>query len=157
MVCRYIDDGKLYVASVCGVDIAVFLVTDHSPETVEIKNIAVIPSRQRMGYRREFLYWIHHRYGGRKIIVGTGEVPSTLDFYRSCGYTYSHRISPTTTTTLSLRTVWLSKTWYTSPVQPTIATNSPITTETTVFTARYQKQKRFKVCYKVNSARNGLE
>ena len=46
MVCRYIDDGKLYVASVCGVDIAVFLVTDHSPETVEIKNIAVIPSRQ---------------------------------------------------------------------------------------------------------------
>lgn len=92
MVCRYIDDGKLYVASVCGVDIAVCLVTDHSPETVEIKNIAVIPSRQRMGYRREFLYWIHHRYGGRKIIVGTGEVPSTLDLYRSCGYTYSHRI-----------------------------------------------------------------
>ena len=92
MVCRYIDDGKLYVASVCGVDIAVCLVTDYSPETVEIKDIAVIPSRQRMGYGREFLYWIHHRYGGRKIIVGTGEVPSTLDFYRSCGYTYSHRI-----------------------------------------------------------------
>ena len=45
------------------------------------------------GYGRMMLEEIKRIYSGHKLLVGTGETPSTLQFYNKCGFVYSHRIT----------------------------------------------------------------
>ena len=60
----------------------------------ELKNIAVSPDSQRQGYGKRLINYLLDYYSGKYIqmIVGTGDVPSTIGFYTSCGFEYSHRI-----------------------------------------------------------------
>lgn len=92
MISRYFDAGTLYVGSAEGKDVAVIMTVEQPDGSVEVKNLAVIPAFRRRGVGRRMLEHIEQINVGKKIILGTGETPSTLRFYESCGYRYSHRI-----------------------------------------------------------------
>ena len=92
MIGRYLDSGTLYVGLFNGKPIAVCVTVNLDSNTLEIKNLAVDAEYRRHGYGRRMLEYVESRHSNKKIILGTGETPSTLKFYKSCGYSYSHRI-----------------------------------------------------------------
>lgn len=92
MIDRYIGQGNLYAGFLEGVPIAVVMTVCIDSTTVEVKNLAVAEGFRRQGYGRRMLRHIESRHPGKTIVLGTGETPSTLRFYKSCGFTYSHRI-----------------------------------------------------------------
>lgn len=93
MIDRYLERGELFVLDDNGVK-AVCVVTDEGDEVCELKNIAVTPESQRQGYGKRLIKHLLSYYSGKysQIIVGTGDVPSSVGFYKSCGFEYSHRI-----------------------------------------------------------------
>ncbi len=93
MIDRYLERGEMFVLEDNGVK-AVCVVTDEGGGTCELKNIAVVPHAQRQGYGSRLIRLLINHYSGRydRMLVGTGDVPSTVGFYRHCGFVYSHRI-----------------------------------------------------------------
>lgn len=93
MIDRYLDRGDMFVLEDDGVK-AVCVVTDEGNGICELKNIAVIPVAQRQGYGKKLINYLIDHYSGKYIemLVGTGDVPSAMKFYQSCGFEYSHRI-----------------------------------------------------------------
>lgn len=92
MVERYLSRGEMYVL---GEPVrALCVVTDEGSGVLELKNLAVSPSCQRQGYGRQMVKFLCERYRERfhTLLVGTGEAPGTLTFYRKCGFTDSHRV-----------------------------------------------------------------
>lgn len=92
MIDRYLDKGTLYVGMSDDLPIAVCVTVRIDNDIIEIKNLAVSPHFRRQGIGRRMLGLVESRNHGKRIILGTGETPSTLRFYRQCGYTYSHRV-----------------------------------------------------------------
>ncbi len=94
MIDLYLERGDVYILKIDDKAIGECVITDEGEGIIEIKNIAIMPSFQRMGYGRMLIQYIKeiYRKGDYNIIVGTGETPSTLGFYESCGFIYSHRI-----------------------------------------------------------------
>ena len=94
MIERYLERGSLYALYDGSVLCGVIVVTEEQDKLFEIKNIAVDPSLQRRGYGRMMIEQICQRYRQSDAVlqVGTGEVPSTLDFYQACGFRISHRV-----------------------------------------------------------------
>ena len=92
MVRRYLDRGVLYVMEEAGESTAVCLVTEEGPGVYEIKNLAVAPGFRRQGRGRAMVEHACAACPGGVMLVGTGETPSTLRFYRSCGFVPSHRV-----------------------------------------------------------------
>lgn len=93
MIDRYLERGDMFVLEDNGAK-AVCVVTDEGNGTCELKNIAVTPTSQRQGYGKKLINYLINHYSGKymQMIVGTGDVPSTVGFYQSCGFEYSHRI-----------------------------------------------------------------
>ncbi|MCD8091530.1 MAG: GNAT family N-acetyltransferase [Bacteroides sp.] len=93
MIDRYLERGEMFVLDDNGVK-AVCVVTDEGNGVCELKNIAVSPDSQRQGYGKRMINYLIDYYSGKytQMIVGTGDVPSSTGFYRSCGFEYSHRI-----------------------------------------------------------------
>lgn len=93
MICRYIDRGMMFVIDDDGVK-AECVVTDEGCGILEIKNIAVKPRYQNMGYGNDLIDFIVERYKGEYSIlqVGTGDSPLTVHFYEKCGFQKSHII-----------------------------------------------------------------
>lgn len=93
MIDKYLERGDMFALEDDGVK-AVCVVTDEGNGVCELKNIAVLPSCQRMGYGKVLIDYISTYYSGRysHMIVGTGDVPSALGFYNNCGFEISHRI-----------------------------------------------------------------
>lgn len=93
MIDRYLERGELFVLDDNGVK-AVCVVTDEGDGVCELKNIAVTPKSQRQGYGKRLikhlLFYYSEKYN--QMIVGTGDVLSSVEFYKSCGFEYSHRI-----------------------------------------------------------------
>lgn len=93
MIDRYLPDGDLYalyeddLKSVC-VMVAV------NNDTCELKNIATYKQYQGRGYARTLINHITGLYKKdfRTMLVGTGETPAILSFYKSCGFEVSHRV-----------------------------------------------------------------
>jgi GNAT superfamily N-acetyltransferase len=93
MIDKYLDDGDMYalydddLKTVC-------VVAAIDEETCELKNIATYPKYQGKGYARALIRYISDLYKDnyKTMLVGTGEVPSVLSFYESCGFEKSHRI-----------------------------------------------------------------
>lgn len=93
MIDRYLERGNMFVLEDHGVK-AVCVVTDEGNGVCELKNIAVAPDAQRQGYGKKLVNYLINHYSEKytQMIVGTGDVPSSIGFYQSCGFEYSHRI-----------------------------------------------------------------
>lgn len=91
MINKYIDRGTMY--GIFNEDIvAVCVVTNEGRGVLEIKNIAVKPEYQKMGYGRRLIEFIENKYSREYSIlqVGTGDSPLTIPFYEKCGFVKSH-------------------------------------------------------------------
>lgn len=93
MIDRYLERGELFVLDENGVK-AVCVATDEGNGVCELKNIAVTPEFQRQGYGKKLINYLVTHYSGKytQMIVGTGDVPSVVNFYTNCGFKYSLRI-----------------------------------------------------------------
>lgn len=92
MVDRYLERGDMFILEDNGVK-AECVVTKEGDRIYEIKNLAVRPDFQRRGYGRQLVEFVMSHYeDGSVWLVGTGDVPSTLGFYRRCGFSESHRV-----------------------------------------------------------------
>ena len=94
MIDRYLDRGVLTALYDGGLR-AVCVVTEEGPGVFEIKNLAVEPAFHRRGYGRAMVERAVRdcrAAGGRRLLVGTGDSPLTLPFYRACGFRESHRV-----------------------------------------------------------------
>lgn len=92
MIDKYLERGEMFVLDDNGIK-AECIVTKEGNGIYELKNIAVSPSFQRKGYGKSLIEYVFAYYPDCKtMLVGTGDVPSSLGFYHSCGFCESHRI-----------------------------------------------------------------
>lgn len=92
MVDKYLERGEMFILDDDGVK-AECVVTKEADGVYEIKNIAVRPDCQRKGYGKLLIEFLFSYYADYKaMLVGTGDSPSILNFYRKCGFTESHRV-----------------------------------------------------------------
>ncbi len=93
MIDKYLSGGDLFVLydddlkSVC-------VVVPIDNETCELKNIATYEKYQGKGYARALIDFISDFYKNdyKTMLVGTGETPTILSFYKSCGFEKSYRV-----------------------------------------------------------------
>jgi len=94
MIDKYLERGELFalyddeLKSIC-------VVTSESSDTCELKNIATYEKWRGMGYGSMLIQYISTFYKDKykTMIVGTGEVPSIIQFYEKNGFYLSNRIS----------------------------------------------------------------
>ena len=93
MVDRYLERGTMFILTDGEVK-GECVVTDEGDGILELKNLAVEPACQGMGYGRALIEYVAARYRGQYSIlqVGTGDSPLTVPFYERCGFTCSHRL-----------------------------------------------------------------
>ena len=93
MIDRYLERGTMYVLEDDGVK-AECVVTDEGGDVLELKNIAVVPDCQGKGYGKALVDFLVRTYRGQYMVlqVGTGDSPSTIPFYESCGFRRHHLI-----------------------------------------------------------------
>ena len=93
MVDRYLERGTMYVLEDGGVR-AECVVTDEGDSVLELKNIAVAPAFQGRGYGKAMVDFLVRTYKMQYAVlqVGTGESPSTIPFYESCGFRRHHLV-----------------------------------------------------------------
>ncbi len=93
MIDSYLEKGTMYVLDDNGVK-AECVITNEGNNVLEIKNIAVLPEYQGMGYGKALIEFVAKKYSNRYSIlqVGTGDSPLTIPFYEKCGFIKSHII-----------------------------------------------------------------
>lgn len=93
MIDRYLGRGDLFALYDDDLK-AICVVTEEDNRTCELKNIAVYEQFQRQGYGAALMGFVTNHYHGRyeTMILGTGDIPSILSFYKKCGFELSHRI-----------------------------------------------------------------
>ena len=93
MIDRYLERGTMYVLEDGGVK-AECVVTDEGGGILELKNIAVKPDCQGKGYGKALVDFLVQTYMGQYAVlqVGTGDSPSTIPFYESCGFRRHHLV-----------------------------------------------------------------
>ena len=70
------------------------VVTDKGSGILELKNIAVAPDYQGKGYGKALVNFLVRTYREQYAVlqVGTGDSPSTIPFYESCGFRRHHLV-----------------------------------------------------------------
>ena len=70
------------------------VVCDLGDGVFEIKNIATDPNAHGKGYGRRLIAFVLNHYKGKgvEMLVGTGDSPLTLPFYKKCGLMEHHRV-----------------------------------------------------------------
>lgn len=93
MINRYLERRIMYVLEDDGFK-AECVVTDEGNGILELKNIAIAPDFQRKGYGKALVESLVQTYRGRRLVlqVGTGDSPSTIPFYESCGFRRHHLV-----------------------------------------------------------------
>ena len=93
MVDRYLERGTMYVLVDDGVK-AECVVTDEGNGILELKNIAVEHDFHGRGYGKALVEFLIRTYAGQYVTmqVGTGDSPSTIPFYESCGFRRHHLV-----------------------------------------------------------------
>ena len=93
MIDRYLERGTMFVLEDDGVK-AECVVTDEGGGVLELKNIAVAPAFQSMGYGKALVDFLIRTYREQYAVlqVGTGDSPSTIPFYESCGFRRHHLV-----------------------------------------------------------------
>ncbi len=89
MIDRYLSRGTMFVLEAEGVVCGECVVTDEGGGILELKNIAVAPNLQGMGYGKALVDFVCAQYRGQYawLHVGTGDSPLTLPFYEKLGFT----------------------------------------------------------------------
>lgn len=93
MIDRYLERGTMYVLEDDGIR-AECVVTDEGDGVLELKNIAVQPDAQGRGYGKALIDFLIRTYKEQYAVlqVGTGDSPSTIPFYESCGFRRHHLV-----------------------------------------------------------------
>lgn len=93
MIDRYLPNGDMFALYDNGLK-SICVVVAINNETCELKNIATYEKYQGKGYGRTLINFISDFYKNsyQTMLVGTGETPTTLSFYESCGFEKSHRV-----------------------------------------------------------------
>lgn len=92
MIDKYLEKGKMFVLDDNGIK-AECVITKEDDGIYELKNIAVLPDHQRKGYGKDLIEYVITHYTDLSVLyAGTGDCPSSLSFYHSCGFTESHRV-----------------------------------------------------------------
>lgn len=92
MIDKYLARGEMFVLDDGGIK-AECVVTKEPDGAYELKNIAVAPAYQRCGYGQKLVAYLVAQYqGGGSLYVGTGDCPSALSFYHSCGFAEAYRV-----------------------------------------------------------------
>lgn len=88
MIDKYISDAKMFVLDDGGV-VGEIAVLEKERGILEIKNLAVKESFQRLGYGKKLIRFVCEKFKDEYSVlqVGTGESPLTLPFYENCGFT----------------------------------------------------------------------
>ncbi|MDR2516290.1 MAG: GNAT family N-acetyltransferase [Spirochaetaceae bacterium] len=91
MIYKYLFRGELF-ALYDGDLKTVCVVTEENESVYEIKNLATYEIYQGKGYGHYMVKKIIEKYKNKcKILyVGTGEDERTINFYKKCGFEYSH-------------------------------------------------------------------
>ena len=94
MIDRYLSRGEMFALFDNDILKTICIVTDEGNSVCELKNIATYPKFQGQGCAKKLIKFIFEYYKNNynTILVGTGETPSTINFYKNCGFTESHRI-----------------------------------------------------------------
>ena len=92
MIDRYLSRGELFVLfDEKEHPQAVAVVTKEDEGVYELKNLAVAAPFRRQGLGMRMVRFLLGRFrGGGVMLVGTGDSPATLDFYKACGFRFSH-------------------------------------------------------------------
>ena len=87
MIDRYLERGTMYVLEDGEVK-AECVAAAEGDGVLELKNIAVEPGFQGKGYGKALVDFLIRTYSGRYAVlqVGTGDSPSTIPFYETCGF-----------------------------------------------------------------------
>lgn len=93
MIDKYLVRGELFalydneLKSIC-------VVTSEGSDTCELKNIATYEKWHGMGYGSKLIQYISAFYKDKykEMLVGTGDIPSIIQFYEKNGFYLSHRI-----------------------------------------------------------------
>ena len=93
MIDRYLERGTMYGLEDDGIK-AECVVTDEGNGILELKNIAVEPAFQGRGYGKNMVDFLAQTYKEQYTVlqVGTGDSPSTIPFYESCGFRRHHLV-----------------------------------------------------------------
>lgn len=89
MIGKYLYSGIVFAGSIGRDEVAVCVATVEPDDWIEIRNLAVCPEMRCRGVGRAMLSKVESSFPGKKFRLGTGETPSTLRFYQSCGYSIS--------------------------------------------------------------------
>lgn len=93
MIDKYIDRGDMFVIKDNNIVVAECVVTNEAEGVYELKNIAVLPEKQKMGYGKMLIDYVFNYYEDLKTLyVGTGDSILTVPFYKKCGFVESHRV-----------------------------------------------------------------
>ncbi|MCH4167791.1 MAG: GNAT family N-acetyltransferase [Streptococcaceae bacterium] len=94
LIKEYLNSGTLFAFYQNQTLIGASVVTTKADAVYEIKNLAVSPEWQGMGYGRAILNYLEKYYQNKAktLIVGTGEGSDNLIFYQKCGYQLAHLI-----------------------------------------------------------------
>ena len=91
MIDRYLEKGDMFI--LCDPDVvAQCVVCDLGDGVYEIRSLSVAPAFQGRGYGRHLLDFVAGHYRCKQLLVGTGDSPLTLPFYKKCGFTEHHRV-----------------------------------------------------------------
>jgi GNAT superfamily N-acetyltransferase len=93
MIDRYLESGDMFalydddLKTVC-------VVVAIDKETCELKNITTYKKYQGKGYAKALIKFVSDYYKNnyKTMLVGTGETPTILSFYKGCGFEKSHFI-----------------------------------------------------------------
>lgn len=93
MIDKYLPNGDLFalydddLKSIC-------VVVPIDSETCELKNIATYAKYQGKGYGKALINFIfeYYRNDYKTILVGTGDTPTILSFYKNCGFEEAYRV-----------------------------------------------------------------
>lgn len=93
MVDKYLNKGRMFIAVIDNEVVAECVVTCEERGIFEIKNLAVLPNKQKKGYGKSMIDYVFNYYKDLKTMyVGTGDSDLTLPFYKKCGFEESHRV-----------------------------------------------------------------
>ena len=93
MIDRYLEGGDMFVLFDPEA-VGECVVVDLGEGVFEIKNIATDPKVHGKGYGRALIEYVmaHYKDRCKKMLVGTGDSPLTVPFYKKCGFTEHHRV-----------------------------------------------------------------